>query len=929
MSNGKSLCPRTRRNLTLLSKFIMKLADGSKFGTKESYMAPFNDRLDSRLKIATDFLLSLTEDSLSKNFEDLRSRSYVEIPPAKLDRKDLFTLHSIIWKYRSKLIKSFPPCKKVLKELGEPIEVPETNEFYKAMTSKSPEASKQALSSAPKGSLLFAVKQEPTWDPVTWCVLQATTVQGEQVLATEWMELLYNILIRGGNTIYLPGILRLFVALKWKDPELHCRVFSLLISRCDINEQNPDGETALHKAALLEVEESIYFLCANGANVNICTRSKHSPLHYAIFQKKVLSVKALLSAGADTTNLDLSKMSNAGGKLSEILQVIEEFNKSKKNEKRKSLKAERETISLENSNLYGSSEEHSDGTLLLKHGEVQTTKQKKYLPKAFERAKEIRQYHFGDRAKKHVVPVPIITLLREIQTTLEDLTRDCTVKFSTQEPQALIYAQGQLYEAMKKLSRDKELQNAYLQSYWVEQEKKLPLLQACVRRWLAQDIFLKELDKYKRNELIHTEEAKSFFRSVKIHLAELHLIVEQFKKPLIDRKLLPSHEVDSIFCNIEEIYLSHKAVHADLEKYFQPSLNHQPKKLKEILDNQVAVLEMYTKYGKHMPAAIEKLNQLRIENDDLDLFIKKLEGETVSNPLSMLLREITSKPIFFANQIQSLVEKNLAIDLFDFEALTDITNQVKKKKENLIFLCNRAESREKVVALSGQISGRPSGPISGDISRYFIKEIRSRVEGEDCLFLLFSDLLMRVRPRTKEYIDEFAITSLFSFNVPSQILLQFILSPPATPKFHLQPLSAQLSVSFSVLLSQQPRITNTIITLFKHNLFVHNSLSAHCALSFSIWNTISLSHFLESSLHLHTIFLIKLLVVLQFVFCHIFSRHLIIFSLHSFFSLLVRFICNSERPYNFSTWCSQHLTHSFDYSSAIIGEAKCGGGLSE
>ena len=72
----------------------------------------------------------------------------------------------------------------------------------------------------------------------------------------------------------------------------------------DVESQDSDGRTALHRAALLGHTACLGALLAAGASVHARTRHGYTPLHYAAVRGRAACARALIAAGADVNRLD-------------------------------------------------------------------------------------------------------------------------------------------------------------------------------------------------------------------------------------------------------------------------------------------------------------------------------------------------------------------------------------------------------------------------------------------------------------------------------------------------------------------------------------------------------------------------------------------------------------------------------------------------
>jgi ankyrin repeat protein len=86
-------------------------------------------------------------------------------------------------------------------------------------------------------------------------------------------------------------------------------VKNLIENGTDVNTQNKDGETPLHKACEKDHLDIVKFLIENGADVNIKNEKGRAPLHIASYESHLDIVKLLIENGADV-NIEDSNGNN-------------------------------------------------------------------------------------------------------------------------------------------------------------------------------------------------------------------------------------------------------------------------------------------------------------------------------------------------------------------------------------------------------------------------------------------------------------------------------------------------------------------------------------------------------------------------------------------------------------------------------------------
>ena len=79
-------------------------------------------------------------------------------------------------------------------------------------------------------------------------------------------------------------------------------VFGETVDKSEINEQDPNGNTAILLAASHNHTDIAQILLGEGCDINITNLTGHSPLHYAVVNGNTTLVDSFLRAGADVNS---------------------------------------------------------------------------------------------------------------------------------------------------------------------------------------------------------------------------------------------------------------------------------------------------------------------------------------------------------------------------------------------------------------------------------------------------------------------------------------------------------------------------------------------------------------------------------------------------------------------------------------------------
>ncbi|KAG9290202.1 hypothetical protein G9A89_022178 [Geosiphon pyriformis] len=245
-------------------------------------------------------------------------------------------------------------------------------------------------------------------------------------------------------------------------------------------------------------------------------------------------------------------------------------------------------------------------------------------------------------------------------------------------------------------------------------------------------------------ELITTEQS---------YLRDLQMIVADFYSPL--QNLLDTHELSTLFSNIEDILLCNTEILSDLEQR-QRDEGFFVDTLGDILVKHVENLRCYVVYCGNQMNASKFLQKKRIEDSRFDDFLKqKLQDPRtrlldLSSYLLKPLQRITRYPLLF-RQILHYTEKdnpdhqNIIQSLNIAEDILEQTNEAAREQENQVKIAEIAKS----VDLEGLEEKLDLKSLTGLVGkRQFVMEgpLQKAKSNRKLHGYLFNDLLILAQP---------------------------------------------------------------------------------------------------------------------------------------------------------------------------------------
>ena len=239
-------------------------------------------------------------------------------------------------------------------------------------------------------------------------------------------------------------------------------------------------------------------------------------------------------------------------------------------------------------------------------------------------------------------------------------------------------------------------------------------------------------------ELLSTEQSYADSLHAMVQAYHQELRTEQFKlKPI-----LPEHDIDAIFGNVEDLMVIADDLRDKLEKRTAETSGDVVPRVGDIMCTIAPVLKLYQKYVSHFERATQRLAECR---EKLPQFLAFLDKKTTEG--FMPLESFLIMPVQRIPRYKLLLEeiiKHKPDDDEDQPALQQALMKVKSQAEE----CNEATRRRENIQKLREIQSRFKGLDIAHPDRRFVREgklsrVRNRKESAaNCTFYLFDDALM-------------------------------------------------------------------------------------------------------------------------------------------------------------------------------------------
>mmetsp|Transcript_16673 Transcript_16673/g.42641 ORF Transcript_16673/g.42641 Transcript_16673/m.42641 type:complete len:574 (+) Transcript_16673:163-1884(+) len=261
------------------------------------------------------------------------------------------------------------------------------------------------------------------------------------------------------------------------------------------------------------------------------------------------------------------------------------------------------------------------------------------------------------------------------------------------------------------------------------------------RQWTA-FVMRKLFSKLVRSIRHRNQIAQEILTTERSFVRTLHVIVDCYKRPLIEEEILPRKHIDAIFSNIEDIL----SINEDILKALELRLAdwNAQSCLGDVFLRLVPILKQYQTYCSNYRSAITLIEQKRDTSSKFDLWLKnKFTELNLGLPLTSLLIQ----PIQRIPRYKLLFEelyKNTYEDHKDRTLLEDTLERIKHVADYVNESVREHQSMEKLIELKKKFTGNVPPLLApkrffirdGTLTKVCRKTLKKRV------FFLFSDILI-------------------------------------------------------------------------------------------------------------------------------------------------------------------------------------------
>eukprot|EP01095_Lingulamoeba_sp_RSL-Kostka_P001601 TRINITY_DN1230_c0_g1_i1.p1 TRINITY_DN1230_c0_g1~~TRINITY_DN1230_c0_g1_i1.p1 ORF type:complete len:464 (+),score=121.21 TRINITY_DN1230_c0_g1_i1:772-2163(+) len=247
------------------------------------------------------------------------------------------------------------------------------------------------------------------------------------------------------------------------------------------------------------------------------------------------------------------------------------------------------------------------------------------------------------------------------------------------------------------------------------------------------------------DELLNTE---------KTYLEDLEILVNKFKAPLIENKLVTEGQAVKIFSNVGVILNFHQELYEELRKKISdPTLANEIEScVTKIFSDSVEMFKSYVSYSINYVKALRIIKEMCQKDNTIKEFLENISNE--QNNLRMIdflikpIQRLCKYPLIFRELL-----KHTPNDHQEYQFMTETMNQL-QEVTNHVNECNlKAESQQKLQDLQPRITGFI---INDNRERKFFFEdifviVTDKEKGKNRTAFLFNDVILITRYKNKKW----------------------------------------------------------------------------------------------------------------------------------------------------------------------------------
>lgn len=204
---------------------------------------------------------------------------------------------------------------------------------------------------------------------------------------------------------------------------------------------------------------------------------------------------------------------------------------------------------------------------------------------------------------------------------------------------------------------------------------------------------------------LRKEAIKELIETETLYLRDLTLIITRFREPIVERQLLPSTEVSTIFSNVTTLKNVNKQLVSDLACCGKPNESGKPPmQVGGVFQQFAAILKVYSFYCNGQIQAFATVEQCRKKYPLFEKFLEELmnDSDTRGLPLISYLIKPTQRICKYPLLLRELV-KHTPLDHADYDSLREALEKIEELATAINDSAKAAENFRQIITVQSRL----------------------------------------------------------------------------------------------------------------------------------------------------------------------------------------------------------------------------------